>query len=158
MTFKFGNVSKNRLLTATESMQLIFNVAISTSDIDFGIAQAARTFDEQLEYFKAGTTTLDPRKPGVLEHAKHVITDTRPLAQAVDIYIWHDDKAIREKLREDVPTFCYLAGHIMATAKMLYSTDVIDHILRWGGNWDRDGVILQDQSFDDLPHFEEYRP
>ena len=37
---------------------------------------------------------------------------------------------------------------------MLWEKGLIDHVIRWGGNWDSDGVIIRDQGFDDLVHFE----
>ena len=45
-------------------------------------------------------------------------------------------------------------GHINGVAEMLYKQGGITHKLRWGGNWDMDGEILIDQSFDDRPHVE----
>lgn len=158
MAFEFGNTSKERLATASDDLQLIFYTDIETSEVDYGIAEGARTFEKQVEYFEKGASTLDPRKPGVLKKAKHVLTKKRRKSKAVDIYLWHPDRLTRDELRFDMPTFCYVAGHIMATSHRLFKEGKTSCILIWGGNWDRDGTLLQDQTFHDAPHFEEYIP
>ena len=152
----FGKGSLEKLVTGHDDLQLILNVGIWTCPIDFGLSQLARTFDEQLAFFlaKPKRTSLDPRKPGVLKHAKHVITEWRPKAEAADIYIYHPNAKVRRSLIYDKPSLSYVMGHLQCTAELLYQLGMVKHKTRWGGNWDRDGVILQDQSFDDLPHIE----
>lgn len=49
--------------------------------------------------------------------------------------------------------FVLLAGIALGTAAMLRDLGVIEHGLRWGGDWDSD-KDLSDQTFDDLAHFE----
>lgn len=167
MSFKFGQLKANarhsfgkgsleKLATGHDDLQLILNVGLWTCPIDFGLSQVARTFEEQLEYFlaKPKRTSLDPRKPGDLKNAKHVITDQRPKAEAADIYIYHPNAKVRRSLIYDKPSLSYVMGHLQCTAEFLFQQGLIQHKTRWGGNWDRDGVILQDQSFDDLPHIE----
>ena len=156
--FSYGKNSARKLLDGTVDLQLILNRSIGLSTVDWGISQVARTFDEQLEFFLAGRTKLDPRVPSMLANAKHVTTAERPKAEAADLFIYHPDKAIRAKLAYDIPSLSYVAGIIQATARMMYDAGEVEHLIRWGGNWDRDGVILMDQSFDDLPHVETYRP
>ena len=50
----------------------------------------------------------------------------------------------------------FVMGIIWACGQELKEQGEITHNLRWGGNWDTDGVIAldRDQSFDDLPHIE----
>ena len=88
----------------------------------------------------------------------HVITEDRPLALAVDIYAYHPVYEVRKKIAYDIGSLCYIAGVIQSTAVELYGIGLVKHLVRWGGNWDKDAVILHDQSFDDLPHFELYKP
>jgi len=47
---------------------------------------------------------------------------------------------------------CYLAGVMEAAARS------IDIKIRWGGDFDRDGVLLEKGTFHDLPHFELDQP
>ena len=63
------------------------------------------------------------------------------LARAVDIVVDVKGKAY------DQAHLCYIAGIVLAIARLRGIP------VRWGGNFNRDGQILE-QSFDDLPHFE----
>ena len=52
--------------------------------------------------------------------------------------------------------YCF-AGIVIATATMLYNYGEIKHLLRWGGDWDSDRN-MDDQNFNDLYHFELIEP
>ena len=116
-------------------------VAISISDVDFGIAEGYRSVEDQQKYYREGKSKID----GITQKSKHNYNPS----MAVDIYPYFDGKAQWEKEHSS-----YLAGLIHAIAEMLYNENEITHKVRWGGNWDMDGIILIDQSFDDRPHFE----
>jgi hypothetical protein len=88
-----------------------------------------------MELFKEGKTDKD----GLNDLSKH---NYKP-ALAVDMYGWVDGK-----MNYSIPVMCYLAGIIESVAAEL------GYRVRWGGNWDGDGIIITDQNFDDLPHFE----
>lgn len=158
MSFGFGRNSKKKLIQAHPDLKLIFKYGIACSSIDFGISCINRTYSEQLEEYVSGRSHLDPRNPKHLLAAKHVVSVDKPLSEAGDIYIWHPDKELQRKLMYDVGSLCHVAGVLQTTAKTLYAAGKTSHILRWGGNWDMDGVVLKDQSFDDLPHFELVKP
>ncbi len=49
--------------------------------------------------------------------------------------------------------FYHLAGFVLATSRRLYEEGKVERLLKWGGDWDSDGVFT-DQRFHDLPHFE----
>ena len=49
--------------------------------------------------------------------------------------------------------FYHFSGLMFAACAELLSEGKITHTLRWGGDWDSD-KDFNDQSFDDLPHFE----
>lgn len=139
--FKFSNTSLNRLNTCDERLQEVFKLALSKSDIDFGISQGHRSVEEQQELYKQGRT-----KPGSIVTYIDGISDKSEHnhypSRAVDIYAWIGEASW------DKNHLCYLAGIIMASAKELGIK------LRWGGNWDQDGIIIKDHEFIDLPHFE----
>lgn len=149
--FTYGNKSKKRLDTCHKDMVLIMEESLTSSPIDFGISQGERSYDEQLGYYLEGKSKIDPRIPSQLARAKHVITKERPKSKAVDIYVWIPG---RKDLAYDREILTFLAGHISGTAKRLYIEGQVTHLIRWGGDWDRDGDVLDDQKFDDLPHFE----
>jgi len=116
-------------------------MAISVTDIDFGIAEGQRSIEMQQKYFYEGKSKID----GITRKSKHNYNPSL----AVDIYAYFDDKA-----QWDKETMSYLAGIIRACAEVLKRDGLIAHSIRWGGNWDLDGIVLLDQSFDDRPHFE----
>tara|TARA_R110002020_G_scaffold17376_4_gene61107 strand:- start:2042 stop:2470 length:429 start_codon:yes stop_codon:yes gene_type:complete len=139
--YQFSPTSLLRLATCHEDLQLIFKVSILTSRIDFGIAEGHRSIGKQLEYFRAGKSKID----GVEKKGKHNYTPS----MAVDIYAYYNGSA-----KWDKESLCYLAGHIIAVADQLFGEGQVGFKIRWGGNWSNDGVIVHDQTFDDLPHFE----
>lgn len=138
---KFGNTSKTRLKTCHKDIQLIMNEAIKITNVDFGIAEGHRSLDKQLQYFNEGKSKID----GINRKGKHNYTPSL----AVDIYPYFNNGA-----KWDNEHLSYLSGIIHAVSEMLFSDGKISHKIRWGGNWDMDGIILIDQSFDDRPHFE----
>lgn len=152
--YSFGKGSLEKLSDCHKDLIKIMSLAISRSRIDFSITCGARSVSNQLALYREGKTTLDPRDPSDLAKARHVITDKQPQSMAVDICIWHKDKVTRKKLAYDAASLAYVAGIVTCCAQELLAKGEVDHFVRWGGNWDRDGVILKDQSFDDLPHFE----
>lgn len=142
---KFGNTSRQRLSTCHADLQLIMNTAISISNLDFGIAEGHRSIEDQQKYFREGKSKID----GINKKGKHNYSPSL----AADIYAYVYGKASWNN--EDLN---YLAGIIHAVAEMLFSQGKVSHKIRWGGNWDMDGEILIDQSFDDRPHFELVNP
>jgi peptidoglycan L-alanyl-D-glutamate endopeptidase CwlK len=133
--------SKEKLATCHEDIQLIVNTAIKISNVDFGVAEGHRSIKLQKQYFLEGKSKIDPD----VQLGKHNLVPS----MAVDIFPFIDGKAKWENEH-----LSYLAGIFHAVAEMLYADGKIKHKLRWGGNWDMDGIILIDQSFDDRPHME----
>jgi len=131
-----------------KDLQLIFNEALKVSDVDFGCAEGHRTISRQQELYAQGRTKPGrkvTRIDGVNQMSKHNYDPSL----AGDIYAWLNGKANwSERL------LIYIGGVMTATAARLLAEGRITHALRWGGNWDRDGEIVTDQEFDDLPHFE----
>lgn len=146
MGYSFGKRSTKNLNTCEDDIRKVMEMAISVSEVDFGISEGVRTLERQMELFNQGKSKID----GTTRKGKH---NHNP-SQACDIYIYHPDLETRRRLAYDVGSLCYVAGVIMACTQILLHRKEITHTMRWGGNWDKDGVILKDQSFDDLPHFE----
>lgn len=138
---KFGTTSRLRLESCHHDLQLIFNTTIKISSVDFSIADGHRSVERQNEYFKDGKSKID----GITRKGKHNYMPSL----AADFYPYVNGKA-----NYDVEHVTYIAGMLHAVSEMLFIEGKITHKLRWGGNWDMDGVILLDQSFDDRPHVE----
>lgn len=153
----FGTKSKEQIATLHKDLQLIHFTAIQMIRTDYGVHQGARTFEQQLEYFLDGKSKLDPRKPGVLKSAKHVVAPgMRDKAEASDFHI--SEKHNNETLTWNKDHLIHVAGYLMGVADVLFQMGKISHRLRWGGDWNMNGTIIIDQTFDDLPHVELYKP
>lgn len=146
MGYKFGNNSKNNLNTCHDDLKKVLNLAISRSKIDFGISEGHRSIDRQKKLFDEGKSRID----GINRKGKH---NYKP-SLAADIYIYHPSLEMRRKLAYDKISLSYVAGVIDSCAIELFEKGEITHEIRWGANWDNDGVIDYDQSFDDFPHIE----
>ena len=139
--FELSRRSSEEVSEGHLDIQLIIRKSISTSKVDFGVSEVGRTDEKQFEYFEAGKSRCD----GITIKSKH---QKKP-SEAFDIYAYYNGAA-----RWDDAHLCYLGGHIMATAAQMFRDGEVSHELRWGGNWDGDGVIILDQRLKDLPHFE----
>lgn len=139
--YQFSKTSEERLNTCHRDLQLIMQTAIKVTKVDFGIAEGHRPVEKQQQYYREGKSQID----GINEKGKH---NYEP-SLAVDVYAWVDGKANWEE-----HNLSYLGGIFEAVAWQLRQERKIEHEIRWGGNWDMDGVIMDDQSFDDLPHIE----
>lgn len=139
--YEFSNTSKKRLSTCHDDLQKIMNEAIKVTNVDFGIAEGHRSIKLQKKYYNQGKSKID----GVNRKGKHNYDPSL----AVDIYAYFDGEA-----QWDHETMSYLAGIFYTVAEYLYRKGEITHKIRWGGNWNMDGTILLDQSFDDRPHYE----
>ena len=134
--YQLSDFSIGHLNTCDSRLQRI--VRIVASKYDVRVLCGRRTWEEQAILLQQGKTKVGP---GDSKHNPPTQGDIDWLSLAVDIVPYPIDW-------KDSKRFVYLAGLMMATG---WSMGIE---LRWGGNWDRDEVIIDDQSFDDLPHFE----
>lgn len=123
----FGRKSKERLYELDLELQEILQEAIK--HFDFTILCGHRTEDQQNALYPKNTKVKWP-------NSKHNAYPSLAVDVAPYPINWDD----RER-------FTYLAGLIMGIAKMKGIE------IRWGGDWDSD-TELDDNNFDDLPHFE----
>ncbi|MHA2350719.1 MAG: M15 family metallopeptidase [Candidatus Thorarchaeota archaeon] len=124
----FGKKSYKVYETLDPRLQDVVNLAIKI--MDFSLLSGYRGKAEQDRYFKMGTSLKQ------FPESKH----NRHPSIAVDLAPYPIDWT-------DTQRFYVLAGVMLACAL------VCKVKLRWGGDWDSDGD-LQDQSFQDLGHFE----
>lgn len=146
MGYKFGNRSLDNLRTCHQDLQKVASLAISRSHVDFGITEGHRTLTRQKQLFDEGKSKID----GINKKGKH---NYKP-SLAFDYYIYHPDLETRRKLAYDKVSLAYVAGLLQSCSEELFEKGEISHRLRWGANWDSDGIIDLDQSFDDYPHVE----
>ena len=125
---KFGKRSKERLATCDERLQKVFNEVINY--VDCSVLEGHRGEREQNKYFAEGKSKV--QYPLGRHNAKP--------SRAVDVVPYPIDWNDRER-------FHLFAGFVLGIA---YSMDIS---LRWGGDWNQNFEV-DDNNFDDFPHFE----
>lgn len=126
----YSQSSKKKLATCDERIQRVFNEVIK--HFDCKITCGHRTVEEQDALYYAVPRRTQVKWP----NSKH---NKKP-SKAVDAVPYPVNYEDRER-------FTYFAGFVIATGLSMGIG------LRWGGDWDRD-TKLDDNNFDDLPHFE----
>lgn len=132
MSYRYSRTSKNRLTTCDQQLQDVFNEVIKI--IDCSILEGVRSEEDQNQLYREGKSKVE------WPNSKH---NGYP-SSAIDAAPYIARKGIPWK---DVRYFYHFAGIVMAVA---HSMGVE---LRWGGDWDSDHRF-DDQTFDDLVHFE----
>ena len=125
---KFGRKSKERLATCDERLQKVFNEVIKV--VDCSILEGHRDEERQNKLFKEGKTKVTYPK-GRHNASPSLAVDVVPYP--ID---WHD----RER-------FHLFSGFVLGLARGMGIT------LRWGGDWNMNFEV-DDNKFDDFPHFE----
>lgn len=133
--YKFSRSSATKLQTCHKDLQTIFEEVIKY--VDCTILEGARTLERQKELVKEGKskTLKSMHIPGA-----------NGVSMAVDVAAYPIDW-------DDEGRNYLFAGLVLGIAKMLKYQGRITHELRLGADWDRD-LDTDDQTFDDLVHFE----
>lgn len=137
----FGKASRAKLDQVDPRLVEICEQVISTRD--FTIVSGFRSKDEQNAIFERGASKKQwPNS----KHNKNAAGGISAPGCAIDVAPYFSEAPhIRW---EDENEFIYLAGMFHQAASALGYT------LRWGGNWDQDDDIIDDQTFQDIGHFE----
>ena len=125
---RFGKKSKEQLDTCNEKLRRVFNEVIKT--VDCSVLEGHRSEDRQNALYKEGKTKVK------YPHGRH----NEFLSRAVDVVPYPIDWDDRER-------FHLFAGFVLGTAKQMGIK------LRWGGDWNINWFV-DDNKFDDFPHFE----
>tara|TARA_R100001443_G_scaffold17258_7_gene27762 strand:- start:8573 stop:8968 length:396 start_codon:yes stop_codon:yes gene_type:complete len=125
---KFGKRSKLNLLSCDYRLQEIFNEVIKK--VDCSVLEGHRSEERQNKLFKEGKTKVTYPK------GRH---NAKP-SRAVDVVPYPVDWEDRER-------FHLFAGYVLGVASGMGYT------LRWGGDWNMNFEV-DDNKFDDFPHFE----
>ena len=127
---EFGTTSMRRLQTCDYRLQFLCCTVVRTYDCS--VLEGHRGEILQNSYFNATPQRSKVPWPEGMHNSWP--------SKAVDLAPWPIDF-------EDTARFCHFAGFVQATAVEL------DIPLRWGGDWNRN-YVLGDQDFFDLVHFE----
>lgn len=156
--YAFGKRSSDALETCHDDLQMIHRVGLATCRVDYGLTEGARTVERQRKLFKKGRSRVNPDRytPEVLiTKGKHIVNKIEPKSRATDMIAVVPN---RDDLIYDETHLAYIAGHLVAVSNFLFAMGLTTHLLRWGGNWDKDGTLIVDQSLKDMPHMELYKP
>lgn len=136
--YRYSAKSQSRLNTCHKDLKRIFGVVLM--NFDHSIIEGHRGEEKQNQAYKEGKSKLK------FPDSKHNVYPSMAVDAAPYPIEWKD----RER-------FTYFAGYVMGVARMLYNMEMTDHLVRWGGDWDKDTQV-KDNTFDDLVHFELYKP
>ena len=151
---RFSNTSTTKLVTCSKNLQLLFNRVVKT--VDCTIVEGHRNRETQNRMFDRKRSQLcwpNSSHNIILSRAVDVV----PYLHGID---WRSEadllKAIANKesvgkimvIVHNIERWLYFVGFVMGTAKEMGIK------IRWGGDWDGD-TELADNNFDDWPHFEE---
>jgi hypothetical protein len=135
----FGTDSRRELDTCCP--ELVKTLEIVVIEFDVSVLEGRRSWARQAELFRQNKTKVGP---GDSDHNPPKLSDGTEdpdwLSNAVDVAPYPIDW-------KDAKRFIYMAGLIIGVGRTL------GFDLGWGGNWDEDQIIIDDQNFDDLPHF-----
>ena len=124
----FGKKSKERLATCHEDLQKVFNEVIKV--VDCSVLEGHRDERRQEQLFSEGKTKV---------HYPMGRHNSKP-SRAVDVVPYPVDWEDRER-------FHLFSGCVLGVASGMGIT------LRWGGDWNMNFEV-DDNKFDDFPHFE----
>ena len=151
--YYFRPRSLEQLATCHEDLQRIAKFTLSKCRIDFAITEGHRSVERQQELYSHGRNgDVRPKKTnvdGVKVKSKHNYDPSL----AFDFVA-----CVKEKEAYNTNDLVYLGACFECCAVELYTRGVVKHIIRWGGNWNRDGKIIKGQRLIDLPHVELIKP
>lgn|SRR3990167_83307 len=140
---KFGERSLKLLNTCHPKLVELGLKAIETSPFDFACTDGLRDAETQNQKFLEGLTKV--------QFSKHQQTPSEAVHFEPYPIMYPQPTDAQMTVVKKYARYYMLALHVMQTAKDLGIT------IRWGGDWDGDGDIM-DQTFDDLAHFELKNP
>lgn len=146
---KFSQRSIENLKNVHPDLKKVMECAIQFSVVDFGITEGYRSPERQYQLYQQGRTTAGQVVTNIDGYTRKSKHNYLP-SEAVDIYIYTGDS----KHTYDQNHLSYVAGVIMTVADYLHRTGVIKNKIRWGGNWNNRGVIVEGYNLLDMPHFE----
>ena len=125
---RFGTKSKSALHSCDERLKKVFNEVIKT--VDCSVLEGHRNQVDQDKAYEDGKSKIK------YPHGNH----NKLPSMAVDVVPYPIDWNDRER-------FHLFAGFVLGIAKSMGIN------LRWGGDWNQNWFV-DDNKFDDFPHFE----
>lgn len=145
----FNKNSKNKKKTCHKDLQDLFDAVIERRDCT--VLDGHRSVEKQQEKYESGASKVKHSKHNC-EPSMAIDVAPYPIPDNWGKVSWGliENKEHREEIQRQVKElhkFYHFAGCVQGTANRMN----ID--MRWGGDWDGDNNF-NDQTFDDLVHFE----
>lgn len=146
MKTHYSQKSKDKLATCHEDIQTVFSFVDPI--YPHTILEGRRSKEVQDEHFRQGRSKVQ------WPNSKHNVKNPEDLSQAVDAA---PDPINWSNKPKNLARFYHFVGFVEGVAYVLYTMGKIKHLFRVGADWDGDRSF-DDQTFDDLPHFELKEP
>ncbi len=130
--WSFSKNSERRLSTVHPDLQRVARLALALSDVDFGISEGIRSIDTQIVNVRKGASRT--------YNSRHLH------GMAIDVIAYVDGKVSWKSWPYDE-----------IKPVMFRAAAELGIQIRWGGDWDRDGVAKEKGEWD-LVHFELPKP
>ena len=148
--------------TLHHDLKAVVDWALMHCLVDFTITEGHRSVERQFELYKSGREFKEGRWLVVKPKLKKTNIDGHRVkgnhnytpSMAFDFCVYISGKP---ELTWDFVHLSYIAASLVAAGEALYGQGAITNKVRWGGNWDSDGD-LADNNFYDRPHVELYKP
>ena len=152
---KFSKRSLDRLATVHPDLITLCHYAIK--EYDFAVLYGMRSAEQQFDLYKRGRKLVGDA--WAIEDKKKVVTykdgyhkkSRHQLGEAVDLIPYY--VAYPHIRWKDTKGLYHFSGYIRGCADMLKRYSAIENDVVWGGDWN-DNMILGDQTFFDLVHFQ----
>lgn len=139
MTFSLGAGSRQHLVGVHPDLVRVLERAIQISEVDFKVIEGVRTPERQRELYAQGRTK--PGKVVTWTLKSNHFKQPDGWGHAVDLlpapYDWDNKTGVFDKVAK----------------AMLAAAAELKIAIRWGADWDRDG-IAREKGETDSPHFE----
>lgn len=141
MAYRFGQRSKKNLVGVHPKLVDVVTRALAISEEiggpDFTVIEGVRTPERQKELYAQGRTKPGRKVTWTLK-SNHFVNPRTGWGHAIDLYpgTWTDLSKFRKQAEA-----------------MLRAANELGVPIRWGADWDRDGVFYE-KGEGDSPHFE----
>lgn len=139
MAFKLSEASRAKLAGVDDDLVRVVLRAIEISAVDFKVIEGVRTPERQRQLYAQGRTAPGPKVTWTLK-SNHFVNPKTGKGEAVDLLVAPYDW-------KEGPQWRLMANAMLAASKELRIP------IRWGKDWDRDG-ISGEKGETDSPHFE----
>lgn len=141
--FVFGTRSERNLLHVEPRLVKVVRLALLTSPVDFAVVEGVRSRERQKQLYAQGRTAPGDIVTWTMQ-SKHLV-QADGFGHAVDLYPLNPATGKVDST--------YKLGFRQIGAAMLAAAGQLDTRIRWGLDWDQDG-ILEERGEYDGPHFE----